>query len=131
MKEHVTILGVLYIAFSAQGLAVAGVVLVAVTGSGFLSGDPDAIAITSTVGVAVASFLFLLHTPGLIGGVGLLKHYPWARYVVLVLGCLNLVVIPFGTILGVYTIWVLINPEAAVLFESPPVAEGSSTFPRK
>jgi hypothetical protein len=128
MKEHITILGALYIAFSAQGIVAATVVLVAVAGGGFLSGDPDAIIITSTVGTTISSLLFLLAIPGLIGGVGLLKRLPWSRYVVLILGCFNLVAIPFGTILGIYTIWVLIKPEAVDQFEpagpgGPPPAQ--------
>ena len=125
MKEHVTILGALYIAFSAQGILAATIVLVAVAGGGFLSGDPDAIIITSSVGVTISSLLFFLAIPGLIGGIGLLKRLPWSRYVVFVLGCFNLMVVPFGTALGIYTIWVLVKPEAIALFEpatphSPP-----------
>jgi len=129
VKEHITILGALYIAFGAQGIVAATVVLVAVAGGGFLSGDPDAIVITSTVGTTISSLLFLLAIPGLIGGVGLLKRLPWSRYVVLVLGCFNLIAIPFGTILGIYTIWVLIKPEAVGQFE--PAMPGGPPPPEK
>ncbi|UCG51536.1 MAG: hypothetical protein JSW58_15330 [Candidatus Latescibacterota bacterium] len=131
MKEHVTILGALYIAFSAQGLLAATIVLVAVAGGGLLSGDPDAIAITSTVGVAISSLLFVLSVPGLIGGIGLLKRISWSRYLVLIVGCFNLMAIPFGTALGIYTIWVLVKPETVALFETPkPTTSPSSDPPR-
>lgn len=42
----------------------------------------------------------------------LYERQPWARYLGLVLGFLALFRIPFGTALGIYTIWVLL-PEAS------------------
>jgi hypothetical protein len=49
---------------------------------------------------------------GLIAGWGLLARQPWARMLAIVLGCINLVDMPFGTALGIYTLWVLL-PTAA------------------
>ena len=43
---------------------------------------------------------------------GLYERQPWARYLGLVLGFLGLVRFPFGTALGIYTIWVLL-PESS------------------
>ena len=61
----------------------------------------------------MAVFLLVLSAPGILGGYGLLKKYSWARVLVLILGALNLVNVPFETILGVYTFWVLLNEDAA------------------
>ncbi|MGD8756917.1 MAG: hypothetical protein PVF98_14700, partial [Desulfobacterales bacterium] len=69
MEKHVTVLGILYIAFSALGLLLAIIIFTAVVGGGIISGDSEAIAITSIVGPAVALFFVLLSTPGLIGGI--------------------------------------------------------------
>jgi phage shock protein PspC (stress-responsive transcriptional regulator) len=118
MEEHVKILGILYIAFSAFGLIIAFIVFVAVTGGGLISGDETAIAITSIVGIAIAGILVLLSAPGIIGGMGLLKRQSWARILVLVLGVINLINIPFGTALGIYTIWALTHRETEELFRS-------------
>lgn len=116
MEKHVTVLGILYIAFSALGLLLAVIVFTAVVGGGIISGDSEAIAITAVVGPAVALFFVLLSAPGLIGGIYLLRHRPWARILVLVLGFLNLIEIPVGTALGIYTIWVLLKNETVQLF---------------
>jgi len=116
MEKHVTVLGILYLAFSVLGLLLAIIIFTAVVGGGIISGDSEAIAITSIVGPAVALFFVLLSTPGLIGGIYLLKHRPWARILVLILGFLNLINIPFGTILGIYTLWVLMQDDAIALF---------------
>ncbi len=45
----------------------------------------------------------------LITGVGLLTRQLWARILALVMGCISLINLPFGTALGIYTIWVLIG----------------------
>ena len=44
---------------------------------------------------------------GIIAGVGLLQRAPWARILALIMGFLSLISFPFGTALGIYTIWVL------------------------
>lgn len=121
MEKHVTVLGILYIAFSALGLLLAIIIFTAVVGGGIISGDSEAMAITGIVGPAIALFFVLLSVPGLIGGIYLLKHRPWARILVLVLGFINLIEIPIGTALGIYTIWVLFKNETVDLFTLSPV----------
>lgn len=117
MEEHVKILGILYIGFSVLGLLAAIIVFFAVTGGGLLSGDDEAIMITSIVGASVAGLLVLISAPGIIGGIGLMKKQAWARILVLVLGVINLLNIPFGTALGIYTLWALTNKETEQLFK--------------
>ena len=46
---------------------------------------------------------------GLIGGIGLLNREPWARTLTLVAGFLELLNLPIGTALGIYSIWVLMS----------------------
>jgi hypothetical protein len=115
MEKHITVLGALYIAFGAMQVLAAIIIFTAVVGGGILSCDEGAIAITSAIGSALASFLILLAAPGIIGGIGLLRGRRWARILVLILGCLNLFNIPFGTALGIYTIWVLIDDRSIEL----------------
>ena len=65
-----------------------------------------------------ASFalITLLSVPGLAVGIGLVKFKEWARILGLVLSALNLLNVPFGTILGGYGLWVLLNKETEPLF---------------
>lgn len=116
MEEHIKILGILYLAFSAVGLIAAFALFIIISGGGLISGDNTVITITTVVGTAIAGVLFILSIPGIIGGMGLLKKQNWARILVLVLGIINLINIPFGTALGIYTIWVLTNKETEALF---------------
>lgn len=62
-------------------------------------------------GTALAAFLALL---GVITAWGLLQHEPWGRMLAIIVGIVALLSIPFGTALGVYTLWVFLpaNSEA-------------------
>ena len=48
---------------------------------------------------------------------GLFERQPWARVLGLVLGILALLRFPFGTALGIYTLWVLAPDESAREYE--------------
>ena len=52
-----------------------------------------------------------------------IKHRPWARILVLVLEFINLIEIPIGTALGIYTIWVLFKDETVQIFTPSPGAQ--------
>ena len=112
MDQHVTVLSILYIGCSALFLCAAGLVFVFVVGGGLISGEQDAILITSTVGTLIAGFFSLVAIPGILGGIFLLKRREWARVLVLILGFFNLLNFPLGTMLGIYTIWVLMQSDA-------------------
>ena len=50
-----------------------------------------------------------------------MQFTPWARILTIVLSALNLINIPFGTALGVYGLWVLLNKDTERLFDGTPV----------
>ncbi|MBN2008916.1 hypothetical protein JW960_06190 [candidate division KSB1 bacterium] len=115
MEKHITLVAALNIGLGALGLLIALVVFLAVVGGGILSGDEDAMMITSIVGTTVGGFIALVSIPGIIAGIGLLKRQSWARILALIVAVLDLLNIPIGTALGVYTIWVLIQEETIQL----------------
>ena len=125
MKQHVSILGILYIAFGALGLLAAVAILVLLGGAAGVVGmmadqEPDAAAAAPILGVlAVVLFglISLLSIPGLAVGIGLMKFKEWARILGLILCALNLLNFPFGTALGGYGLWVLLNKETEALFK--------------
>lgn len=122
MKQHVTIVGALYTAFGIIGVFVALASLVffgGLAGIARLVGDPEAARAVTVLG-AVAVMLFVVITvlsiPGIVVGVGLLKFRKWARIGGILLSALNLLNFPFGTVLGGYGLWVLLNEEMESLF---------------
>ena len=116
IDKHITILGILYIALSSIFLFVAVLLFVLIAGSGVISGDSDAIAVTGTLGTLFAIFFIVLALPGILAGYGLLRRYPWSRILGIILAILNLVNFPLGTILGVYALWVLFHGESQRIF---------------
>ena len=118
MESHIKFLGVLYIVYHSIGLILAWLVWGFLSGIGLLSGDPAAAGVLTLVGTIVATLLFAMSAPGVLGGVGILKGWWWARYLVLILGFVNLIHIPLGTVLGIYTFWVLLQDETVAFFEA-------------
>jgi hypothetical protein len=53
----------------------------------------------------------------LVAAWGLFERRPWARILTLVIGFLALIRFPFGTALGIYTLWVLLPSPAAQEYE--------------
>jgi len=62
-------------------------------------------------------FLSATAVIGLAAGWGLLERRPWARMLAIVIGCLSLLSFPFGTALGIYTLWVLASAGADVEYD--------------
>lgn len=118
METHVKIVAWLYIILGVLGVLAAGIVFLAVAGGGLISGDRTAITVTGIVAFAVSGFLLLVSAPGIIAGIGLLSFRPWARILALILGVLNLPAFPTGTILGVYTLYALLDDESSRLFSA-------------
>jgi hypothetical protein len=123
MTTHVKVLGVLYIAFSLFALCAALFLFLAIgAATGIVSTNADshdaqvALPIIGLAGGALVAFLVAVSLPGLLTGIGLLQLRPWARIVGIVLGVLQLVNIPFGTVLGIYALWVLLNRQTEMLF---------------
>jgi hypothetical protein len=122
MQKHIQLLGIIYVAYHAIGLVVASIIWGALSGIGMMSGDPHAAGMFSLVGTVLATLLFFLSAPGVVAGIGFLKGWWWARYMGLVLGFLNLIHIPLGTILGIYTFWVLMQDEVIAYFDADRIA---------
>jgi hypothetical protein len=132
MDTHVKVLGVLYIALSALGVLAALFLMVTLSGSAALVGaaaDAEdaaiALPIIGIAGTALLLFLLAVSLPGLVTGFGLLNYKPWARILGLVLSAINLINIPFGTILGVYGLWVLLNKDTERLFNKTAIVPGT------
>jgi zinc-ribbon domain len=109
VARHIRILGILWLVLSGLRL-VPGLAMMALFGSHrFIPGVPFFVHnIVSGIG-----FLFVAGAlVGLAAGWGLIQRESWARMLAIVTGVLNLVDMPFGTALGIYTLWVLLPAES-------------------
>jgi len=78
----------------------------------------------AAVWVLAASGLLLLTlgAGALAAASGIRRRRPAARIAALALAVPNFVIVPFGTLLGIYTVWALINDDARREFGRPPRA---------
>ena len=118
MKKHVTVVGAIHIGFGILGLIGAVVVFFALNfARGFVANEEIPNMVLKFLSLSLPVLIGSMSTLGLVGGIGLLSYYPWARYLIIVvaaLGCLN---IPIGTLKGVYSLWVLLQDETIRLFD--------------
>lgn len=68
---------------------------------------------------AVSLVLAVAH---LAAGIGILQRQNWARMLALIVAFLALIHVPFGTLLGIYTIWVFISADAGRAWEQASVS---------
>jgi len=129
LRNHLTLVGAFHLGFGLLGIVIAVFIYSIVAGAGILSGEPEAIAITSFVGSAVAMLIAVTSVPAVIGGIGLLKRRPWARILVLIVSVLELFIIPIGTALGAYSIWVLLQDETEQLLRNPQDRDAAAVVP--
>jgi hypothetical protein len=122
LAGHVRMLGILWIAISAFRL-IPGLVLIAIfhRGGGFL--PPDMPIFVPGLMRMIGLLLLAGAVLGLAAGMGLLQRQPWARMLAIVLGCINLVEMPFGTALGIYTLWVLLPAKSEEEYRKLAAAE--------
>ena len=131
MDTHVKVLGSLQIALGAMvlfGALVLVFVFGGVTSAMGASGDPDArvaMPIIGITGMALITFLGAVGVPSVIIGIGLIRLRPWARIAGMVVSILSLMMIPFGTIIGVYGLWVLFSKDTEQLFAASGAAASS------
>ena len=113
MDKHLGILAALNLALGAFGLLGAGFVLLVMTVGSLFTGDPGAMWLGSSLGVMIAGLIVALSLPSLIAGVGHFQRKPWSRPAALLAGALNFINVPFGPLLGIYTIWIFLHDEPA------------------
>ena len=71
-------------------------------------------ATLAVVALAALAWALVHHVTGR----GLRDHKPWARNLALILAAFNLLLLPLGTALGLYTLWVLLHEEVRVGFHA-------------
>lgn len=118
MKQHVSFVGALHIGFGLLGLMGSLAILFGFKFLyEFVQDEPMAEQVLSFVGNTIALILIFFSSLGIIGGIGLFSYRPWARILVMIVSAMNCINVPIGTAKGIYSIWVLMQPETIELFE--------------
>lgn len=121
MRAHLDLLGRLYVVWGAFGL-LAGVALglLAAGAASSSTGVGSRLGIGALI-IAVAAVLPMAGGAlALWVGRALDRREPRGRLGALALGLPNLFVLPFGTALGIYSYWVLLNNQVREMFAEVP-----------
>ena len=117
-EKHLTILSILFLTFDS---------ILFFLGIGFIKGisllgpfinNVTASTVVSTVGTFVGSILLFIAIPGIIAGIGLIYRKSWSRILALIICVIKLLNIPFGTMIGIYGIWVLMQDDTIEAFNN-------------
>jgi hypothetical protein len=124
MGAHVDLVGVLFIIWgllttlvgvSTLALGIGAVALIpagATASSGQIAAGLTVAVFTTLALIAIGWGLAHVAV-----GVPLRRHRSWSRVMALTLGSVDLVLLPYGTALGCYTLWALLREDGKKLFE--------------
>lgn len=116
LAGHVRLLGIFWVAVSAFRL-IPGIFILALFHGGGDFWPPGMPLFVHGILQAIGTALIIGALLGLAAGMGLLQKQPWGRMLAIVLGFINLVDMPLGTALGIYTLWVLLPAKSEEEYE--------------
>ena len=124
MAAQVDFLGILFVVWglltalvgvSTLALGVGAAALITSAGRG-TGGGQMAAGVLAVVFVVLALIAMAWGAAHVVIGVPLRRHRAWARLMALMIASVDLLLLPFGTALGVYALWVLLSEGGKELF---------------
>ena len=113
LATHLAVVGWLQVVNSLLGIVAGAFTATLILGIGVVTEDAIAIRVMAITAAAIGGLLFILGVPGLVAGIGVLRRASWSRTMARVLSAFGLVLFPIGTILAIYTVFVL-SQQAAI-----------------
>jgi hypothetical protein len=120
VRAHLDLLSRLYLVWGALGLAAGTSLVLLAAGAAAAADGPGSRLVLGAIIIGAAAVLPIA------GGAlsvwtarALRRRAPRGRLGALVLGLPNLFLLPFGTALGIYSYWVLLNNQVRDMFTEP------------
>jgi hypothetical protein len=124
MAAHIQFLGALFVVWGlvivlvgASTLALGIGALTLLTTGNRDAGGQLAAGATSLAFIALALIAVVWGAAHAVVGLPLRRHAHWSRLAALMLGAVDLVLLPYGTALGLYALWALLREDGKKLFE--------------
>ena len=124
MSSHVDLVGILFVIWgllttlvgvSTLALAVGAAALITSAARG--DGGQVAAGLAAAAFTALAVIAIGWGAAHIAVGIPLRRRRPWSRLLALMLGSVDLLLLPYGTALGCYALWALLNDRGKKLFE--------------
>ena len=120
VRPHLLLLSVLQLTWGGIGLLLGFSTLLLTAGAVAIglsdAGDQIQASLTATAFAVCALALLVGGLANAWAGLAIHRHRNGGRTLALALALPNLFVLPFGTALGIYALWVLLNEETRTLF---------------
>ena len=132
VQKHIHLLAILWFAFSAlNGLGGMVLVILGTTLFPYLREMKDVppdlpVSFLSALFTSLGILILAKAALGFVAGRGLMHADAWARVITLVLAFISLINVPFGTALGVYTLWVLLPEQSQREYDALIAARGEA-----
>lgn len=121
VKPHVHLLGILQIVWGAIGLLLGVSTLMLAAGAVMIGlgseGREIPAGVTAAAFAVCAAALLAFGVGNAWAGAAIQRRQPSGRLAALGLAVPNLFVLPFGTALGIYAMWVLLHDETRKMFQ--------------
>jgi len=117
-SSHIDFVGILFvlwgllttlIGLSTLALGIGAVAIIA--SAARTGGAQVAAGVTAAAFTALALIAIVWGAAHVAVGLPLRRRRPWSRVLALTLGAVDLLLLPYGTALGCYTLWVLLHEE--------------------
>jgi hypothetical protein len=118
VQRHLRTLGILWVVVGALWI-IPSLVLMGLSHSSHIVIGDDMFthAFMPPMLFSMGSIFLIVAAGGILVGWGLMNHERWARTTAIVIGILAIFHPPFGTALGIYTLWVLLPADAAAEYD--------------
>ena len=124
MSPQVDLLGVLFMIWGVLTMLIGastlalGIAAAALISSGRAGDGQFAASLTAATFMALAVLALIWGAVHLMVGALVRRHRYWSRHAAIMLGTVDLLLLPYGTALGVYSLWTLLREDAKRLFEA-------------
>lgn len=132
MLSRINLLGVLFMLWGALTMLVgASTLALGIAAAALVASAGRAGTGQFGAGLTAITFMTLAVLALIWGGIHLMvgtlvrRRHHWSRHAAMMLGTVDLLLLPYGTALGVYSLWILLREDSKRLFEAP-VSLGTS-----
>ena len=105
MRSHEIAVGWIHVGVSVFILSLVGGLWWAMAGIASTVRTGWVAQVVAMFGKPIAIALLLIALVDLVGAIGLLRGQAWARPILIGISVVELPIFPFGTIVGIYTLW--------------------------
>ena len=123
-ESHVDLVGVLFVVWGGLTILIGastlalGIAAAALISSAAQAGRGQvAASLTAAIFTALALLAIVWGAVHMVVGIVVRRRRHWSRLGAILLGSIDLLLLPYGTALGLYALWTLLREDAKALFE--------------